>query len=226
MPYLFAPAKLIAFFCKNLNSSAGKFGLIQIMLVLSITLGAQISGYSQSSDTTNHTYFSNRHHKVKSKYSLYLVFQMSHFLKPAYKVCFNPASNKYDTTKLAEKDVVKDSLNPDHIFYYHELGQFKHLANLKPQSVLLLDQKMNIISIDILKSKEIKKIADLYATPFADDLRGYKVRYYKLTGIPIHGVGDVKQIEIDNPMIRMSCHDKKKYYKENGINGQHALVGF
>ncbi len=208
---------------KNLvhQTTSAFTSIVLFMLILST-----IAVIAQKSDTTNHSYFTNRHHKIKSKYSLYLTFKMSHFLKPTYKVCFNAKANKYDTVKLASNDIVKDSLDPNHIFYYHELGQFVHLSVLRPQSVLLLDENFNIISIDILKSKEIKKLAEMYSTPFPYDLKGYKVRYYKLTGIPIHGVGEVKEIKIDNPMIRMSCLDKKKIYRENGINGQRAMIGY
>jgi hypothetical protein len=208
--------------------SKSKKSTLLALVIISLLVVSQFEVLAQhhKSDTVNHTYFTNRHHKVKSKYSLYLTFKMSHFLKPAYKVCFNPHSNKYDTIRLAEHDIIKDSLDPNHIFYYHELGQFVHLKNIPPQTVLLLDENHHIISIDILKAKEIKKLAEMYATPFPDDLRGYKVRYYKLTGIPIHGVGDVKPVEIDNPAIRMSCHDKKKHYRDNGINGQHAMIGY
>ncbi|MFN0050263.1 MAG: hypothetical protein ACKVOU_14155 [Cytophagales bacterium] len=194
--------------------------LIVLLILNSIAL------YAQKSDTTSHTYFSNKHHKAKTKYSLYLVFQMSSFLKPVYKVCFNPRTSKYDTIALATHDIVHDSTNPSHIFHYHEMGQFVHLSSVKPQSILLLDENHKIIAIDIIKSKEVKKLAEMYATPLPDDLKGYKVRYYKLTGIPVHGVGDVKHVEIENPMIRMSCHDKKKFYHDHGINGQHAMVGF
>lgn len=203
----------------------GKRKLSVICLFTILMLGFQITK-AQVMDTVNHTYFTNHHPKIKSKYMLYLVFQMSNCLKPKHIVSFNERTLKYDTTKLHHHDFIHDSIDKKQVFYYHPIGFLQQLGQTHPQSILLLDEHHKIIGIDILKAKEIEKLAEMYATPSPDDMMKYKIRYYKLTGIAVYGVGDVKKIEVNNPMIRMSCHDKKKYYSEHGINGQHAMLGY
>ncbi len=196
------------------------------VLVIFLFMSVLSSYASEKADTVTNTYFTNHHPQSKAKYSLYLVFQLSNFLNPTYKVTYNFLMGKYDTTHLTSKDIIHDSLNPEYIYHFHDMGIFKHLASLRPQNIFLLDAHRHMLAMDIVKEREIRKLAEMYATPHPDDTYARKVHYYKLTGIAVAGVGNVKDQQITNPMIRMSCKEKKKFYRENGINGQHAMVGF